>query len=563
MKFNVLRALMIPWILYFFVTIASYVFAALNFPSLAHDPKYRLLFMEVGGFLCLVLNYSTLSRAGIWVADSLPFSFRRNPKTWMIAAGVAIVVAAAFYLIGQAPWMPLYWQGFVIPTIFTLSLFVILRSLLGLTLKKAARVQFIRTFTLLMILPMMALISLTALFLGQNIVVSYEASRPNVLPRSMMLQATKEQPAAVVTVEDPQVPPVSTTKRAQEFQAAIESGQSCVEQNKEIRLGLDPNASEDVAYWAVKAVKCTDMKGVVILPRLVDLMIKHKSPKVRAAAVNMMAKYSNESVKQVSYLLVKHLHEREPKEVLEASATILSRLGDGERGLATNRLKAILDSQSNSIAAAEILIHQMKRSDLVANYVSDHLTESTEARSRAISMICLLPESDRKVATSHVSEIAASIKQGHAKDPAMLALACLGGAGLQAVRQEVQNPQKMPRPLAAQALAEMDLKNDSETLKTVTHCLQDENEEVRKWCSHSMGKIGKLALPQILDLLKSKDPELTEAGHLALQALSDPEASEELRRVRAENSGWTANRKKLEMANEVSSALVRIESLKQ
>jgi HEAT repeat protein len=106
----------------------------------------------------------------------------------------------------------------------------------------------------------------------------------------------------------------------------------------------------------------------------------------------------------------------------------------------------------------------------------------------------------------------------------------------------------------------MNLKDDSESLKTVEECLKDSNEVVRKACSQSMGKIGKLALPKILNLLESSEAEQKTAGHLALDALNDPEAQEDLRIARAQNSGWMANQRKLQLARAVSVALVRIET---
>jgi HEAT repeat protein len=291
-------------------------------------------------------------------------------------------------------------------------------------------------------------------------------------------------------------------------------------------------------------------------------MTKSKSPKVKAVAIQMMTKYSHEAIKPVGYLLVKQINDLEPKEVLEAASVVLSKIGEEERVLAISRLKSLLNSQIAN-AAAEILIQKLHRADLVAGYVTDHLKETGEGRGRAIAMICLLPEPDRVAANPYISDITAAIQQGRSSDPAMEALACMGPSGLQAVRQEVSQPSRLPRHLAAQALAEMDLKNDAETLKTVQDCLKDQDEDVRKWCSQSMGKVGKLALPHILDLLRSNDPSQHREGQQALGTLNDPDVAEELRQVRAENSGWTANRKKFGIAHDVSNALSRIESKKE
>ncbi len=568
MKFNVLRSFLIPWILYFVLSVTLLVLAALKLPIKFQDPMLHLAILYVGAFLCLVLNSQTLNKAGIWIADTLPYSVRNSSWSAILRALRAALVAAAFYGIGQLSWIPLYWQGFVIPFVFTVSVFVIVRNLLGLTLKTAGNVTFIRFFIFMVSLPMLFGVGITAQFLSQNMISSYVASQPDFTPKFMEPSVETEaiaKEAAEDADEAQEVDdkvPAGISKRAKEFQALAEHNAPCADQNKEIQAALDPKLNEGVAYWAIKAVKCTDLKAVVVLPRLVDLMMKHKSTRVRAAAILMMSKFSRENVKQIAYLLVKRLNENEPKEVLEATAAILSKQGEEERGFVARRMKLLLDSHSSSVAAAEILIQKMGRSDVVADFVSSHLNVNGESRELAIAMICLLPESERSKAAPFIPEITASIKQGRTSDPAMEALACVGPAGLKAVRQEVQHPNKLPRSLAAQALAEMDLKNDPEALKIVDDCLKDTSQEVRKWCSHSLGKIGRLALPQILDLLKSKDASDLESGHMALDSLTDPGAKDELRRVRAENSGWMANRKNLQVASAVSSALVRIENAK-
>ncbi|MFK9985543.1 hypothetical protein ACJEM7_25170, partial [Escherichia coli] len=90
----------------------------------------------------------TLNKAGIWIAESLPYSVRGNSFSCFVRAFFAAVTAGIFYLAGQASWMPLYWQGFVIPFVFTISLFIIVRSLMAVTIKTAANVTFIRFFVL-------------------------------------------------------------------------------------------------------------------------------------------------------------------------------------------------------------------------------------------------------------------------------------------------------------------------------------------------------------------------------------------------------------------------------
>jgi HEAT repeat protein len=558
MKFNVLRAILIPWTLLFFLSLGFFVAASLKFFEL-NDPDLRSAVLYVGGIFCLFTNIGTLNKAGIWIADSLPYSIRRRSMNWFVRALIAVGVAGLFYVIGEAPWMPLFWQGFVIPAVFMICLFVIVRSMMGLILKKAAVVSFTRFFTVIMSLPLIYLVAMTSQFISQNFTNSYFASKPGIAP---VMAAAAVNPNDSEEKEDEVTGakvPEAVSKRAQEFQALAESGKPCSEQNSDIRGNLDTRVAEDIGYWAIKAVKCTDMKSIVILPRLADMMMKHKSPAVRAAAVQMMLKYNRDTVKPIAYLLIKYINEKVPKEVMVANASVLSKLGEEERTFAVSRLKSLLDSSVSQIAA-EILVQNMRRPELVTNYVSENLATAGEARERAVAMICLLPNKDRGVATPFIADVTATVKSGTADDPAVAALSCLGTDGLKAIRQEVENPLRLPRPLAAQTLAEMDLKNDKETLKTVEDCLKDSDEMVRKACSQSMGKIGKLALPKILDLLKSSENERKTAGQLALQSLSDPEAQEDLRRARAENSGWMANQRKLQVAKAVANALVRIET---
>jgi hypothetical protein len=561
MKFNVLRAILIPWTLLFFLSLGFLISISLKFLEL-NDPFLRSGILYLGGILCIFVNYGTLNKAGIWIADSLPYSIRRSSLNWFLRAVIAVAIAGGFFFIGQAPWMPLLWQGFVIPGVFMISLFFVVRSLMGLILKKAAVVSFTRLFTLVMSLPLIYLVAMTSQFLSQNITNSYIASKPEIMPLAFSGVSNLEMTVTPVETNKENLPPEPVAVRAQEFKALVESGKACSEQNAEIRNNLDSKVAEDIAYWAIKAVKCTDMKSVVILPKLADLMMKHKSPPVRAAAVQMMLKYSHESVKPIAYLLIKYINEKEPKEVLVANASVLSKLGEEERTFAVNRLKSMLDSMASQ-TAAEILVQNMRKPELVAAYIAESLPLATVARERAVGMICLLPEKDRSVASPFIAEVTTSVKIGSAKDPAVEALSCLGAEGLKAVRQEVENPQRLARPLAAQTLSEMNLKDDSESLKIVEECLKDSNEVVRKACSQSMGKIGKLALPKILNLLESSDTENKTAGHLALDALSDPDAQEDLRIARAQNSGWMANQRKLQLAKAVSVALVRIETRTQ
>jgi hypothetical protein len=272
-----------------------------------------------------------------------------------------------------------------------------------------------------------------------------------------------------------------------------------------------------------------------------------------------MPKFGIENVKRIGYLLVKRIGEKENSEVIEAAATVLTRLGEDEKKWAHRRLKALLDSPKASGIAAKVLVEKLKNDELVSEYVSEHLPENGDGRARAISMVCALPEASRKVAEPYIDSIVATIKTGAENDPAIVALGCLGTPGFEAIRHEVTNPQRLERPIAARALAEMDTKDNAQgALETAKDCAKDKDVVVRRWCSQALGELGAPALPQILDLLRSSSNDLKDAGQNALNFFSDPVAKKELFRVRAENSGWMANQKKLQIAKAVDTALIKI-----
>lgn len=560
MKFNVIRALILPWFLFFVFVIAAMVLAGIEFHIDAEVHPMYFTILGAGTLICFISNLRTLSKAGIWIAHSLPSSLRYSSWPWIFRAVNFAVIAVVFYYFGQLSWIPLVWQGFVIPFIFSVSLFIGIWSLMGPLLVWSSRMVFGRTVAFLFSLPIFALVPLTAMFLGKTIVTSYVASRPELVLMASAQNTSAESLESSPT-EEKKPNDEALEERALEFKAIAEAGKYCGEHTKEITQALDPKISANVVYWAVKSIKCSDMKSVVGLPRLADLMLKHQSPKVRAAAILAMPRFGQENVSRISYLLVKRVSEKESPEVIEAAASVLVRLGEDERKWATGRLKGLLDNPEKGPLAAEILVEDMKRDDLVGEFVLENLTAAGEARSRAVGLICQLPKTQRTLTEPHIPEIVAAIKSGDENDPAIKALSCLGASGFQAIRHEVTQPQVLDRPVAARAFAEMDVKSATpEALKTAEDCVRDKNDEVRKWCSQSLGKIGAPALPKILDLLESKDSALKDAGRNALSHLDDPAAKDELEKIRAENSGWMANRKKLQIAEAVSTALIRMEN---
>jgi HEAT repeat protein len=179
-----------------------------------------------------------------------------------------------------------------------------------------------------------------------------------------------------------------------------------------------------------------------------------------------------------------------------------------------------------------------------------------------MEMICLLPKAKREIADPHIATVVSFVKTADENDPGLKALRCMGRTGFQAIRAELNEPKHLKKPIAARALALMNAKDapDAEVLEVASQCAQDQDTEVRTLCSQTLGHIGAPALPKILELLQSGDKELKDAGRIALQNFDDPEARDELQKIRADNSGWMANNKKLEIAKAVGTALQKLQT---
>ncbi len=562
MKINVLRNLLLPWLAFFLIGLFAFVFVGVQFHVIAKEhPLYPVL-MAAGAVICLFLNLRTLQKAGIWVAYSLPLSLRFTTMWWFLRAVLAVAVAYAAHAIGQLSWVPLFWHAFVIPAVFAVALFVLVRSLLGPILKWSANISFGRAFTFILSIPIFFVVPVTVSFLGETIVKAYQASRPELVKQSGFLEPLVIPKVPVA--EAPSLVPEAKSELAIELRGYAEGGRSCAEAQKKIRAALDERGSEETAYWAARAVKCAEMKSVVALPKLVDLMLRHKSPLVRAAAIRAMPRFGQENVQRLGYLLVKKISDKEDPVVIEAAADVLAPTGENERKFTITRLKSLLDSPKAGPLAAQVLSVDLKREDVVAEYVAENLATAGAGRQRAIGMVCSLSKANQALVEPQLESIVAAVTTGTKEDPAVQALDCLGKSGYQAIRKEVLEPTKLDKTVAARALADMETaKTQPETLETVETCSRDENEDVRKSCSRSLGRIGEPALPKIIDLLESSDPALKDAGKHALGYFDDPAAKDELRKIRAENSGWMATRKKLQIAEAVEMALIKIENTEE
>ena len=232
----------------------------------------------------------------------------------------------------------------------------------------------------------------------------------------------------------------------------------CPQFSKEIQMALDPKGNKDVVLWLLKMSSAQSFVQRSLSPAS---SLSCRNIKIRwyvQPRFTAFASLVEPAVRQVSYLLVKRLADHEPPEVVEATAAILAPLGGETLRWSTNKLKALLDGQHVSQAAASALIKNYNREDLVADYVAQNLTKEPDARLRAVAMICLLPKPKRTIAEPHVAGILASIKSADQTDPGIRALDCLGKTGFQAIRQEVSQPKQLDRAVAAKALAEFNVK---------------------------------------------------------------------------------------------------------
>ncbi len=631
---KLIRSLVFPWLVFFVAAVSCYILISTRYLHMqVFLEKHGNEGLILGAICCLLLNIHSMSQVGIWMTESLPESLRYTSIRWLIRAVKAAVVIGAGLLIAKLPWMPLVWQGMILPAIITVGLFVIVWNLLGPILKWSSQLTLSRTLGVLLSIPVLAAIPLTAFVVGKMFVSAYRTSQADIHPAPMVQVKPPEvvqlkglllsvagnemrmfgewpkgsgqnkavniklnslppstvmalpktpskkeltvivKPELVVEAPTQSEPNHLDTKdiharlhspqtetRASTLREIYEFSDSCSEYSKDIHNALDPHAPKAVAYWATQALKCSDVKAVVAMPKLVQLMYEHPDAEVRGAAIRAMKKYGDENIKRVTYLLIKRVSAQEPPEVVTAAAALMAGLADDSTRVATNRLKGLLDVTRLSAASAQSLIQDFKRDDLVTEFVEANLVApDAEARGRAVGMICALPKSKREFAEDHVSEVLASISSVTPDDPGVKALHCLGKVGVSAVSAELSKPQKLKRPMAARLLAQMNVKEGAEAIRVSAQCSADVDEEVRKWCSQTLGQLGAPALPDILKLLNSTSQSLKESGRNALGFFADENAKVALKKVLEDNSGWMANNKKLQIAKAVGTALARIE----
>ncbi len=556
MKFNTLRYLALPWFLFFCAVIATMIVEG---TKIYLGPEYDIYYQGVfvaGILVCLFFNLRTLSKAGIWLADSLPYSVRRKPWVSYVKATLAILIAGAAYSVGQLGWVPVFWQGFVIPITFMICLFVTVWNLMGPLLIFCSRLAFSCLSAFVFSWPVFALVPITALFLGNSVVKAYQESRPDF---AFSRPSTSAPVVATDGAEEKKEESITAThKTALELQEAAATASSCSQKGKLVQANLTSDGDADIVYWAIRAAGCANLKNVIALSKLADIMMKHPNALVRAAAINQMASFDRESVKRIGYLLVKRMGESEPPQVIEAAAGLLLKLGEDEKAWVSKKMTVLLNIPKTSVLAAKILVSKLKREDLITEFVTKNLSAASSQKERAISMICSLSEPNRMLAVPHIDLIMASIKKADMSDPAVKALECLGQPSLDSLRREIAKPEKIDKLMATKVFAQSTWKDKGAVLETSSKCVRDSDEETRQWCGQALGKVGVAAIPTILELLKSNEATAKESATHALTFFTDNEAKEELIKERTKNSGWMANQKNLELARAIDQALLNM-----
>jgi len=569
MKINVLRLLLLPWMsLFFLVMIAIVGMGSVEHLDVLTHPFFNPI-LGIAILVCIYLNFETVSKAGIWIAHGIPKIRRTISWRWLQETILASFFIYIVFRIGEYSWIPIYWQGFAIPILSFFGMLFLLRGLVSPILSWCSRRTFTRLAAMTLITPLLVVIPTSAIYLGRIVLSAYQVSRPEPIPIVALERSSNHKIDAPLLNSgvDKKDNPESNienpySEKAKKLQELAQAKHPCHEESASILSALSVKNSEEVAYWAIKALSCSDIKRIVSLTKLIDLMSQHHSENVRALAIRTIGRFPSDEVQKLGYLLIKRMTSKESPIVIEAATSVLSRQGPEEYLMTIHRMKDLLENPLLHQDIARIIMKTLKRDDILVDYVRDNLGATTDANLRAMGMICTLPNKDRIALETKIPQILKSLQTGDNQDPAKQALECLGNAGFIALENEIKKPQFINRELAARTLSAMDLHQSKTALETFQGCLDSKSTEASKWCSQGLGKIGAPALPRIVDLLKSKDEKLKNFGEQALQNFDDPNAKEDLLKIRAENSGWTATQRNLKFAKVIDTALIRISNRK-
>lgn len=577
MKMNIRAWLLTPWVILFALVALAIVFAGSYLHLDLRASRYASYLLWLGVIFCLYFNYKTITKAGIWISFSVPKNLRPGSLQWILRAGIAVVIVFLFYKIGQISWIPLYWQGFVLPIVFTICLIYFLQVLISPLLIWCANLSFTRFSAVVTSGPILLILPLSGIMLGEMILKAYEASLPK--PLILQYQAQKKSilngtETTVVKDESKNMEEaLSVTKttenifepkneRAQKLKSLAQANSSCIAEASLVSGALHERNTDEVVYWATKAVACANLRPVGALTKLIDIMLKHTNSQVKASAILAMGTFRNEYVEKVGYLLIKQISEKNPPAVIEAAATVYSRLGSTEYNTTMRKLKAMFAHPILHASVADIMVRVMKREDLILEYITTSLNESPEpspVKLAALEMVCALPKNSLQELEPAVGQIVSLIVAGDNQDPAKRALDCMGVVGLNAIRSEIKSPKILNRVAATKVLSNMEIKNSKEVLDTLNECIYDRDPEIRKNCSFSLGKVGVAALPKIIELMNASKEEDKKFGEQALGSLQDPAVKPDLLSIRAKNSGWLATQKKLRLVRSIDTTLLRLE----
>jgi HEAT repeat protein len=553
-KFNVLPRLIIPWLLMFLLIIAAQVVIGVRFNFDFRTSPYFMWSIVSGLIVCGYFNFRTTTASGIWIAHSFQDSSRSRAANGILTIVVSLALMFLVYWTGKLAWAPLYWSGIVVPLFFTVGIVIVVWSLVAPILQWCSMIACTRLAIMIFTLPVFLIFPVSSVFIGQIVLSAYLASQPLSVLVAGVSKVEKAGSSKNIVGSSPFAAP--TEEKAKTFKAIAERKRQCTNvESRQIQVALLPNSADEVLYWAIRAISCAQLKSVIGLGRLIEIISKNGNPMIRSAAILAMNNFRDADVKPLGYLLFKRLNDKESPEVVVAAANVLFKLGDTESRITLKKLKDLLNHPRHYQTAAQTLIALTHNESFVFDYIGSHLVNPGEAQARAIGLICLLSEPTRVQIEPRVSSIVAAIKTGMSDDPAIEALNCLKNKGIETIRQELLKPAVISKNMAATALSQMEIKHSAVALQTISDCVNDKDPKVRTVCSQGLGRIGAAALPRIVDLLKSGNSQKIESGVQALRYFDDISARQNLLKVRAENSGWNASQRKLGIAKAIDTAL--------
>ena len=561
MKINLLKRLLVFGSCAFF----TIVFLIVSSSLFLKTPSWNLPYFAYGILfiygLILVHFVKLLNSAGIWMAHSLPSQIKYNKWPWIRTALTALTIALIAILASHLEWMPLIWSGIILPIIYSICLYFFLWGTIAPILSKTSSLQFSRTIAFFLLAPVLALIPLTGLVVSHSLVSSYFQSYPGKFNYSVdaLTDLPEEKPVTAEPPKDPAYtqPDYKIADAVKGIRQAVLANQSCEDQKKEVQKLLENSTPEDQLYWAIKGVKCSDISSVVAIPKLVNIMNENPHPIIRSSAIIAIGKLNPVTVKNIAYLIIKKLSSTENMDVIQSAAMVLKKLGGNDESFAASRLVKIITPE-NAEKIGHLLMTYFDGSSKVANYVQENIFSTNQkTKHGAIDLICSLKAEDRPTGESAYKAIITDLSSKNRITKTTTAITCLGEPAYKLILSEIENPQIITRNTALEVFHMLPGQFQTTSFDTLKTCVEDMNALTRKLCARGIGQVGSKALPTILDLIKSDDPEKRETGQIALSFVKDESIMEQLKNLRDENSGWFANAQNLRTAESIQIAIAR------